>query len=92
VGSAVLVSYVALVRFGLRSAKAAWFSFSLGFGVCLIWYLMTDKNFAILPMPWPSLAFIPPFFVGFVSSLLGWFLGWHLDPKARENSNFWPQH
>ena len=89
VGSAVLVAYVALVRFGKRSSRAAWLSFLLGFISCLLWYLMTDKNFAILPMPWPSLAKIPPFFMGFACSLLGWFIGWFLDPNARKNSHFW---
>ncbi|MBQ7584891.1 MAG: sodium:solute symporter family protein [Desulfovibrionaceae bacterium] len=89
VGSAVLVCYVALVRFGKRSSLAAWTSFIMGFGSCLLWYLMTDKNFAILPMPWPNLAKIPPFFIGFGCSFLGWILGWIFDPKARKNSHFW---
>ncbi|MCR5814336.1 MAG: sodium:solute symporter family protein [Desulfovibrio sp.] len=91
VGAAVLVSYVALVRFGRRSSRAAWMSFLLGFGSCLLWYLMTDRHFAVLPMPWPALSKIPPFFVGFGCSLLGWLIGWCLDPEARKNSHFWPE-
>ncbi|MBQ7456330.1 MAG: sodium:solute symporter family protein [Desulfovibrio sp.] len=92
VGSAVLVSYVALVRFGRRSSKAAWWSFVAGFGTCLVWYLMTDKHLAILPLPFPALRSIPPFFVGFTFSLLGWGIGWMLDPFARAKSHFWPEH
>ena len=90
VGSAVLVAYVALVRFGKRSAVAAWLSFLAGFASCLAWYLMADKNFAVIPMPWPALAKIPPFFAGFACSLAGWCIGWALDARGRRHSNFWP--
>ena len=91
VGSTVLVSYVALVRFGKRSARAAWTSSATGFAVCMFWYLSADPKFAVLPCPWPEMAKIPPFFIGFAVSLAGWFAGWLLDPKRNENSNFWPE-
>ena len=90
VGSTVLVAYVALVRFGKRSSLAAWCSCAAGFVSCMLWYLMTHPQFAILPMPWPSLAALPPFFVGFAFSLAGWGLGWALDGEGRRNSSFWP--
>ena len=90
VGSTVLVAYVALVRFGKRSGLAAWCSCCAGFVSCMLWYLMTHPQFAILPMPWPSLATVPPFFVGFAFSLAGWGLGWALDGEGRRNSSFWP--
>jgi len=90
VGSTVLVAYVALVRFGKRSSLAAWCSCTAGFVSCMLWYLMTHPQFAILPMPWPSLAALPPFFVGFAFSLAGWGLGWALDGEGRRNSSFWP--
>ena len=85
-----LVAYVALVRFGKRSSLAAWCSCAAGFVSCMLWYLMTHPQFAILPMPWPSLAALPPFFVGFAFSLAGWGLGWALDGEGRRNSSFWP--
>ncbi|MBQ7606642.1 MAG: sodium:solute symporter family protein [Desulfovibrionaceae bacterium] len=91
VGSAVLVSYVALVRFGRRSSLAAWISCAAGFVSCLLWYLMMDKNLAIFPPLFPSLQIIPPFFVGFTCSLCGWFCGWMLDKNAHKNSHFWPE-
>ena len=91
VGSTVLVSYVALVRFGKRSARAAWISSVTGFLVCMFWYLSADPKFAILPCPWPEMAKIPPFFIGFAVSLAGWYAGWLLDPRRNENSNFWPE-
>lgn len=90
VGSTVLVAYVALVRFGKRSSLAAWCSCAAGFVSCMLWYLMTHPQFAILPMPWPSLAALPPFFVGFAFSLAGWGIGWALDGEGRRNSSFWP--
>ena len=90
VGSTVLVCYVALVRFGKRSRLAAWYSCAAGFAGCLLWYLMTDRQFAVLPMPWPALTRVPPFFVGFALSLAGWLLGWSLDREGRRNSDFWP--
>ena len=90
VGSTVLVAYVALVRFGKRSSLAAWCSCAAGFVSCMLWYLMTHPQFAILPMPWPLLAALPPFFVGFAFSLAGWGLGWALDGEGRRNSSFWP--
>lgn len=90
VGSTVLVAYVALVRFGKRSGLAAWCSCGAGFVSCMLWYLMTHPQFAVLPMPWPSLSALPPFFVGFGFSLAGWGLGWALDSEGRKNSSFWP--
>ena len=90
VGSTVLVAYVALVRFGKRSSLAAWCSCTAGYVSCMLWYLMTHPQFAILPMPWPSLSALPPFFVGFAFSLAGGGLGWALDGEGRRNSSFWP--
>ena len=92
VGSTVLVAYVALVRFGKRSSLAAWSSALPGFCVCMLWYLMTHPQFAILPSPSPALAQIPPFFVGFAASLAGWFVGWALDAEGRKHSTFWPEN
>jgi SSS family solute:Na+ symporter len=57
----------------------------------MFWYLSADPKFAVLPCPWPDMAKIPPFFIGFAVSLAGWFAGWLLDPKRNENSNFWPE-
>lgn len=91
VGSTVLVAYVALVRFGKRSTLAAWCSAAPGFVICLGWYLMTHPQFAIIPPPSPFLSEIPPFFVGFAASLVGWFVGWALDSEGRRHSNFWPE-
>lgn len=90
VGATVLVSYIALVRFGKRSTIAAWASSVAGFVVCLGWYLMTHPTFAVIHLPWPVLSQIPPFFVGFAASLAGWFAGWGLDAEGRRRSTFWP--
>ncbi|MDO5536991.1 MAG: sodium:solute symporter family protein, partial [Desulfovibrionaceae bacterium] len=90
VGSTILVSYIALVRFGKRSCVAAWSSAVAGFVVCMGWYLMTHPQFAIIPVPWPVLAKVPPFFVGFAASMLGWFIGWGVDAEGRRRSTFWP--
>lgn len=90
VGSTVLVSYVALVRFGKRSSLAAWLSSACGFTTCMIWYLIAHKGFAVVPIFWQQAALIPPFFIGFFCSLLGWFIGWALDHEGRKTSSFWP--
>ncbi len=89
VGSTVLVSYIALVRFGKRSTVAAWSSAIAGFVVCMAWYLMTHPQFAIIPCPLPVLSQIPPFFTGFGASLLGWAAGWAMDAEGRRRSTFW---
>ena len=91
VGSTVLVSYVALVRFGKRSRLAAWCSCTAGFAGCMLWYLTAHPQFAILPLDWPPLTATPPFFVGFALSLGGWLLGWRLDGEGRRRSGFWPE-
>ena len=90
VGATVLVSYVALVRFGKRSSLAAWLSAICGFASCMVWYLVAHKAFAIVPLFWQQAALIPPFFVGFACSLLGWGIGWALDHEGRRSSTFWP--
>ncbi len=92
VGSTVLVSYIALVRFGKRSTIAAWASSVAGFVVCLGWYLMTHPTFAIVHLPWPALSQVPPFFAGFGASLIGWFAGWGFDAEGRRRSTFWPDN
>ena len=91
VGSTVLVSYMALVRFGKRSRLAAWCSCTAGFAGCMLWYLTAHPQFAILPLDWPPLTATPPFFVGFALSLGGWLLGWRLDGEGRRRSGFWPE-
>lgn len=75
VGSAALVPYVALVRFGRRHSFAAWSSAVSGLGVCLFWYLCVYKPTAVMPPLFASLADMPPFFAAFACSLGGWFLG-----------------
>ncbi len=92
VGSTVLVSYIALVRFGKRSTVAAWASAVPGFIICLGWYLTTHPQFAILPCPWDFMIQVPPFFAGFGASLLGWFIGWGMDAEGRRRSTFWPDN
>lgn len=83
VGSTVLIPYVALVRMGKRSALAAWLSCGAGFIACMFWYLCVSPSTAVLPlMLGKSAAMIPPFFIGFGFSLLGWCAGWALDSKA----------
>lgn len=91
VGATVLVAYVALVKFGRRSPIAAWASCSAGFFSCMLWYLLANKSFAVVPIFWQEAALIPPFFVGFIFSLLGWFIGWSLDYSGRKNSSFRPE-
>ncbi|MBQ3060567.1 MAG: sodium:solute symporter family protein [Desulfovibrio sp.] len=90
VGATVLVSYVALVRFGKRSRLAAWTSVSCGFLSCMAWYLVAHQGFAIAPLFWQQGTLIPPFFVGFFCSLAGWFAGWAMDHEGRKKSSFWP--
>ena len=92
VGATVLVSYIALVRFGKRSRVAAWASAVAGFVVCLGWYLMTHPQFAVIRLPWPGLEQVPPFFAGFAASLIGWFVGWGVDAEGRRRSTFWPDN
>ncbi len=92
VGSTVLVSYIALVRFGKRSTIAAWASSVAGFVICLGWYLMTHPTFAVVHLPWPALSQVPPFFAGFAASLIGWFAGWGIDAEGRRRSTFWPDN
>ncbi len=91
VGATVLVAYVALVKFGRRSPIAAWASCSAGFFSCMLWYLLANKSFAVVPIFWQEAVLIPPFFVGFIFSLLGWFIGWSLDYSGRKNSSFRPE-
>lgn len=88
VGATVLVSYVALVRFGKRSALAASLSCGAGFAGCLFWYLMAQKTLFATPLLGSSAALIPPFFVGFALSLLGWTVGWAFDHEGRKASSF----
>lgn len=90
VGSTVLVAYVALVRFGKRSSLAAWASCVAGFASCMFWYLLAHKSFAVAPLMGEQAALIPPFFIGFAVSLLGWLGGWALDREGRKASSFWP--
>ena len=87
VGATVLVPYVALVRFGKRCPVAAWLSCAAGFTVCMFWYLTANKSFSIFPIFWEKASIIPPFFVGFAFSLLGWVVGWYL---ARERHSAHP--
>lgn len=79
VGSAALVPYVALVRFGQRRAAAAWCSAVGGFTACVFWYLCVYKSTAIyvlLPDFTSALpGQIPPFFIGVAASLTGWAVG-----------------
>lgn len=90
VGATVLVAYVALVRFGKRSSLAAWLSCGAGFTSCMLWYLLAHKSFGMSPLLGAQAALIPPFFVGFAFSLLGWLTGWLLDREGRKASSFWP--
>lgn len=91
VGSTVLVSYVALVRFGKRCPVAAWTSCTAGFLACMYWYLAASKNFSVLPLFWDKAAIIPPFFAGFAFSLLGWAVGWFLARKRHPAHPFWKE-
>ena len=73
VGAMALVPYVALVRFGRRNALAAWASAACGFLSCLAWYLIAYGPTAIWgPQFGLMAAGIPPFFVGFIFSWIGW--------------------
>ena len=90
VGATVLISYVALVRFGKRSALAACMSCGFGFTSCLLWYLLANKAISPTPILGMQAALVPPFFVGLAFSLVGWFAGWALDHEGRKASTFWP--
>ena len=73
VGAMALVPYVALVRFGRRNAGAAWASAACGFFSCLAWYLIAYGPTSIWgPQLGSVAAGIPPFFVGFLFSWIGW--------------------
>ncbi|WP_308775826.1 sodium:solute symporter family protein [uncultured Bilophila sp.] len=73
VGAMALVPYVALVRFGRRNAGAAWASAACGFFSCLVWYLIAYGPTSIWGPQFGSVAAgIPPFFVGFLFSWIGW--------------------
>ncbi len=75
VGSAALTPYLALVCFNRRHAPAALGSAVLGFASCLVWYLAAYAPTAVIdPIFGRAAAGIPPFFVGFLFSLLGWAL------------------
>ena len=86
----MLISYVALVRFGKRSALAACMSCGFGFTSCLLWYLLANKAISPTPILGMQAALVPPFFVGLAFSLVGWFAGWALDHEGRKASTFWP--
>jgi SSS family solute:Na+ symporter len=75
VGATALVPYLALVVFQRRNPMAAWGSACLGFSACLAWYLLVSRSTALVPSLLPSLAGIPPFFVGIGASLFGWGAG-----------------
>jgi SSS family solute:Na+ symporter len=75
VGATALVPYLALVLFRRRNPAAAWGSACLGFTACLAWYLLVSRSTALVPSLLPSLAGIPPFFVGIAASLFGWAAG-----------------
>ncbi len=73
VGAMALVPYVALVRFGRRNAGAAWASAACGFFSCLAWYLIAYGPTSIWgPQLGSVAAGIPPFFIGFLFSWIGW--------------------
>ncbi len=87
VGSAALVPYVALVRFGQRSAVCAWFGAAGGFSACVLWYLCVYQATAVYVLA-PELTLslpgqIPPFFIGLGASLTGWGLGTAWEALAR---------
>ncbi len=82
VGATVLTAYVALVRFGKRSSLAAWYSCSAGFLSCMAWYLLVYRSTAIVsPLLGATAALIPPFFIGFAFSLVGWCLGYIIEQR-----------
>lgn len=78
VGAAVLVPYVALVRFGRRNSAAAWSAAVSGFTACLFWYLAVyapTATSSLTVSAFAPLRDMPPFFVGLGVSLVGWWAG-----------------
>ncbi len=74
VGAMALVPYVALVRFGRRHATAAWVSAASGFLSWLARNMLADGPTSLWgPQLGSVAAGIPPFFIGFLCSGIGWF-------------------
>ena len=73
IGATALVPYIALIRFDRQNAGAAWGSAICGFVSCMVWYLGAYAPTAIWgPQFGAAAAGIPPFFVGLLCSVGGW--------------------
>lgn len=88
VGSAALVPYIMLARFGRRNAHAAWSGAGMGLAACGFWYLCLYGPTALWSplqgMAFAStLALVPPFFAGLFFSLAGWGIGTALSAPAK---------
>lgn len=87
VGSAALVPYIMLVRFGKRNARAALWSVAWGLAACGTWYMCLYAPTAVWIPAGPlfaALGQIPPFFAGVFFSLAGWITGAATTLPARE--------
>ncbi len=71
IGATAMVPYVALVKFNIRNAQAAWISSIAGFSSCIFWYLCVSPSTSVLSTKLISgiAADLPPFLIGLVCSI-----------------------
>ncbi len=71
IGATAMVPYVALVKFKISDAKAAWYSSLSGFATCVLWYLLISPGTKIISanLITAEMASLPPFLMGLVVSL-----------------------